>query len=104
MSTVTLLIFIILFFFIGKDIVTGSAKFNYSPVFLLPSPHFLQFMLPTVEELSENVEIEGKGTHDNGSRARSTAALGVFGVQSCAGWDGVGRGAKRHLLTHQTRL
>lgn len=59
-----------------------SAKFNYSPVFLIPSPHFLQFMLPTVEELSENVEIEGKGTHDNGSRARPTAALRVFGVQS----------------------
>lgn len=42
-------------------------------------------MLPTVEELSENVEIEGKGTHDSGSRARSTAALGVFGVPSRGG-------------------
>lgn len=39
-------------------------------------------MLPTVEELSENVEMEGKGTHENGSRPRSTAAPGVCAVQS----------------------
>lgn len=37
-------------------------------------------MLPTVEELSENVERGGKGAHDSGSRARSTAAPGVFGA------------------------
>ncbi|KAF0033738.1 hypothetical protein F2P81_013804 [Scophthalmus maximus] len=43
-----------------------------------------EFMLPTVEELSENVKIEGKGTHDSESRARSTAAPGVFGVESRA--------------------
>lgn len=44
-------------------------------------------MLPTVEELSEDVEMVGKATHDNVSRARSTAALGVFGVRSCGVWE-----------------
>lgn len=55
---------------------------DYSPVFPLLSPNPLQFTLPTVEELSEDVEMEGKGTRENGSRPRSTAALGVCGVQS----------------------
>lgn len=50
-------------------------------------------MLPTVEELSENVEIEWKGTRDSGSRVRSTAAPGVFGVQRGGGPQG--GGAKR---------
>lgn len=46
-------------------------------------------MLPTVEELSENVEMEGKGTRENGSRPRSTAAPGVCGVQSEGRQEGV---------------
>lgn len=36
------------------------------------------------------MEIQGKGAHDSRSIARSTAALGVFGVQSRGRREGVG--------------
>lgn len=68
---------------------------NDSPLFPLFSPNSLQFMLPTIVELSENVEMEGKGAHAKGSRPRSAAALGVCGVHSrcrrkavCVCWGG----------------
>ena len=81
-------------YFAGEDIATRIQLFPCLSPFPLRTLSSL-FYLP--ERSCQNVEKEGKGTHESRSSARSTAALGVCGVQSQGGQKGVyGGGWQRH--------
>lgn len=92
LSVVTPLIFYQFLYFAGEDIATQIQLFpclSPSPLHTLPS----LFYLP--ERTCQNVGKEGKGTHESRSSARSTAALGVCGVQSQGGQKSVLGGGQR---------
>lgn len=92
LSVVTPLIFYQFLYFAGEDIATQIQLFpclSPFPLHTLPS----LFYLP--ERTCQNVGKEGKGTHESRSSARSTAALGVCGVQSQGGQKSVLGGGQR---------